>query len=76
VENVAMTIHEILEQIPHLSVPERKHLIMRLVDSLTIPEPEKTHSLDELRGLGAEIWQGVDVEEYINQMRDAWDEPA
>jgi len=70
-----MTMHDILDLIPHLSVPERKHLIMRLVDSLTMSDDSETHSLLELEGLGAEIWEGVDVEEYINQMRDEWDEP-
>lgn len=31
------------------------------------------HSIMELEGLGAEIWQGVDVDQYINEMRDEWD---
>lgn len=30
--------------------------------------------LSELRGLGKELWQGVDAQEYVNQLRDEWDE--
>jgi hypothetical protein len=31
------------------------------------------HSLLELKGLGAEIWQDIDAQEYINQLRQEWD---
>lgn len=33
----------------------------------------KTHSILELKGLGKEIWQDVDTDEYVNQLRDEWD---
>lgn len=29
-------------------------------------------SILELRGLGKEIWHGVDAQEYVNQERDSW----
>lgn len=35
--------------------------------------PRKQHSIRELRGLGKEIWAGVDVQTYIKAERDAWD---
>jgi 23S rRNA (cytidine1920-2'-O)/16S rRNA (cytidine1409-2'-O)-methyltransferase len=30
--------------------------------------------LSDLRGLGKEIWQGIDAQEYVNELRDEWDE--
>lgn len=30
-------------------------------------------SLFELKGLGTEIWKGIDPDEYIRQLRDGWD---
>jgi len=30
-------------------------------------------SITELRGLGKDVWQGIDAQEYVNQERDAWD---
>jgi hypothetical protein len=30
--------------------------------------------LSELRGLGKEIWQGIDAQEYVDQLRDEWDD--
>jgi hypothetical protein len=34
---------------------------------------EPRHSILELRGLGKEIWEGVDGQEYVNRLRDEWD---
>jgi hypothetical protein len=28
----------------------------------------------ELHGLGAEIWQGIDAQEYVEQLRSEWDD--
>jgi hypothetical protein len=67
-----MTVQEILQEIPKLSTEERKHLIHVLVDSLTA-DVEKSHSILELEGLGADIWQGMDAQDYVNNLRDEWD---
>ncbi len=70
-----MTFEAIIGEIRALSIEERKALIMVLVDSLTGDEKPsmKTHSLLELEGLGAEIWEGIDAQEYVNQIRSEWD---
>ncbi len=31
-------------------------------------------SLMELHGLGKEIWEGVDAQEYVDEMRKEWDD--
>jgi hypothetical protein len=70
-----MTIAEIMEQAKTLSPTERKELVKLLVDSLDVegaPQPRKRR-LSELRGLGKKIWADIDVQEYLNQMRDEWD---
>jgi hypothetical protein len=41
-------------------------------DASTAEEPRR--SILELRGLGKEIWNGVDGQEYVNRLRDEWDE--
>lgn len=33
-------------------------------------EPRRKHKITELRGLGKEIWQGVDVKRYLDELRD------
>ncbi len=39
-------------------------------------QPRPFHSITELRGLGAEIWHGIDGQEYVNQLRDEWGRPV
>jgi plasmid stability protein len=36
-------------------------------------EPEKNLSILGLRGLGKELWQGIDAADYIRAERDSWD---
>ena len=36
-------------------------------------EPQPKRSLMELHGLGKEIWEGVDAQEYVNRLREEWD---
>jgi hypothetical protein len=67
-----MTIVEILEQAQQLSRYERKELVKLLVDMLDENNPPK-RSITELRGLGKEIWEGIDAQEYVNQIRSEWD---
>jgi len=43
------------------------HLLGRAVE-----EPE-VRSLLELKGLGKELWRGIDVERYLEEERSAWD---
>jgi len=38
------------------------------------PAAKPRHSLLELDGLGKEIWEGIDAQEYVNALRDEWDE--
>ena len=37
-------------------------------------EDGRPHSILELHGLGKEIWQGVDGDEYVRKVRDEWEE--
>lgn len=42
--------------------------------SIVLGKPmARRHSILELRGLGREVWQGVDPKKYINELRNEWD---
>jgi hypothetical protein len=71
-----MTMAEILQQAKTLSGQERKELVKLLVDSLDASEtvPYQQRRLSELRGLGKEIWAGIEAQEYVDQLRNEWDE--
>ncbi len=67
-----MALADLIQEIRALSIDERKMLITLIADSLT--EASKTRSLLELEGLGADLWKGVDAQEYVNSLRQEWDE--
>ncbi len=73
-----MAVDQILEEIRALALEERKQLMKLMVDMLSeIPQtPPQKHSLRELRGLGKEIWEGIDAQDYIDQLRNEWDQSS
>jgi len=48
--------------------PERRVAVIDEID-----EPEST--LLEFERLGAEIWQRIDAQQYVNELRDEWNRP-
>lgn len=70
----SMSLTEIMRQVQALSLQERKELVKMLVDSLVSDNPENRHSILELAGLGAEIWEGIDAQDYVNDLRREWDD--
>ena len=65
---------EVLSQIENLTPEEQLQLLEDL--AAIIRHQSKTqpkHSIMELRGLGKEIWQRIDVEKYIEEERNSWD---
>lgn len=73
------TIETIYRQhIKPLPQSERIKLLAKIAEELTNGEEEnssqqKTASIMELHGLGAEIWKEIDAQEYVNSLRDEWE---
>ncbi|GDX40474.1 hypothetical protein LBMAG21_07660 [Armatimonadota bacterium] len=56
---------------------ERMRLVTLTMQDLAQPmqdsaEPPK-RSIMELHGLGAKVWEGVDAQDYVKQLRDEWE---
>jgi hypothetical protein len=72
-----MTAEQLYEQqIKLLPAPERLRLVEIIAHDLAttaVAEMPRQRSLLELEGLGAEIWQGIDAQEYVNELRKEWD---
>jgi hypothetical protein len=72
--SVEKLYHRYIESIPDA---EQLQLIAVISQHLSKNAVErkntKTRSLLELEGLGAEIWQGVDAQEYVDELRDEWE---
>ncbi|HEY3333079.1 MAG TPA: hypothetical protein VGK19_23805 [Capsulimonadaceae bacterium] len=74
---IAETVYE--TYVRPLSVEERRKvldLVSRDLGLDTKQDVPGQRSLLELDGLGAEIWKGVDVAEYVSALRAEWDEPS
>ena len=69
------TIEEIYRQyIEPLPNEEKQRLVDKVSGVLADVKPEKPkRSLLELEGLGKEIWEGIDAQEYVNELRNEWE---
>ena len=66
------------QHIKPLSKTEQIKLLAKIAEELVTgkeeTEPIKNRrSLLELEGLGAEIWEGIDAQEYVNDLRNEWE---
>ena len=61
-----------------LSANERLQLVSIITRQLARknisvePAEKPKHSIMELHGLGTEIWQGVDAQKYVDELREEW----
>lgn len=62
------------KQIRELPTQARLQLLALIAQDLATPASNKSSRLTDLKGLGKEVWQGIDAQEYINQLRSEWDE--
>jgi hypothetical protein len=67
-------LNQVINQVEHLAPEDQTRLLEDLEAIIrrkikTRPE----HTFSELEGLGAEVWKGIDAQEYVNQERDAWE---
>ena len=54
-----------------LNIKKGDHLLVDVQDGVIVLIPEPKRYSNYLQGLHSEIWQGIDVQEYINGERDA-----
>ena len=65
---------DLLNQIQRLTLDEQFQLLEDLVALVRRQATTKRlRSIMELQGLGKEIWEGVDVDKYIEEERNSWD---
>jgi len=64
----------ILQAIGKLSLSDQRRLLSYLtVQTHPTGASPRKHSVLELRGLGKQVWAGVDPDEYVHQERSSWD---
>ena len=65
---------KVLQMAEKLPLEEQLQLIEDLMSVARYKiKAKRAHNITELRGLGKEIWEGVDVEKYIDEERNSWE---
>lgn len=64
---------EVLNLAQELTPEEQLQLIEDLISVARHQVAAKPpRSIMELKGLGKEVWNGIDAQEYVHQERDSW----
>ena len=65
---------DVLKQVCLLSPKDQLELLKFLAD-IVLPRVtvRPQHSVLEFRGMGKELWQGIDVKQYIEEERNSWE---
>jgi hypothetical protein len=69
------TYHEVRRLAESLTPEEQMQLIedlSKFIRQRVTLTPKPRRSIMELRGLGKEIWKGIDAQEYVNRERGKW----
>jgi len=62
----------IYQQTSKLTHQEKLALISKLVADLQKTPKNKKHKLAELQGLGKEMWEKINTEQYLSDLRSEW----
>ena len=76
-KTTGMTVHDqtvrLYKEITSLSMQQQLYILNRLfMDTIRALSGERNLDINGLRGLGKEIWQGLDAQEYVDRERDSW----
>ena len=73
--DATVTVEQVLDQSEPLSLSEQLRLIGLLVQRLRGQMQDADEPIDILStlGVGAEVWQEIDTDAYIEQERQSWD---
>lgn len=65
---------QVLQMTRQLDVSEQLRLLKMLAEDVQQRiEVPRRRSIMELEGLGAEIWQDIDAQEFVTQERSSWE---
>ncbi len=56
-----------------LTPEEQTKLVEELSQHVGRKNGSKRHHITDLKGLGKEIWQGIDADDHVAKERDSWD---
>lgn len=73
-KKVTPSYEDYVKGIRELKPEEQLNLVEIISAQLkkSLVEKKIKHSIMELEGLGADLWKGIDAQEYVCKERDSW----
>ncbi len=70
-----VTLEYVLKAAKKLSVADQLKLISLISEDISHQALERTrrHKLMDLAGVGSELWEGIEAQEYVRQERESWE---
>ena len=71
----SISYNDYIKGITSLNTDEQLNLIKALSSAIQKKsrKKESDKNIMELEGLGAELWQGIDAQDYVKKERESWD---
>ena len=63
-------VEALIEAAKRLTRDDRERLVEALRQQSDLM---RKHRITEMRGLGKDLWRGIDAQDYINLERDSWE---
>jgi hypothetical protein len=68
-----LSADRIYKEISQLTDTEKISLLSKLLLEITANfNKEQKGNIYDLKGVGKEIWEGMDAQEYVNKERETW----
>ena len=73
-KKVTPSYEDYVKGIKELKPEEQLNLVEIISAQLkkSLAEKKIKHNIMELEGLGADLWKGIDAQEYVRKARDSW----
>ena len=63
-------VEALIEAAKRLTPEDHERLLRALLEESRFPAGQRR--ITEIRGLGKEVWQSIDAQDYVNAERDSW----
>jgi len=66
-------VERIYKDISRLSENEKKIILSKLLSEIKSAEEKNRNDIYSIRGMGKEVWEGLDAQDYVNDERSSWE---
>lgn len=69
-----VSVEAIYREISNLTINEKKIILSKLISEIPIYDKNnKQFNLYDIKGVGKEIWEDIDAQDYVDKERASWE---